>query len=117
MTAPDMESVIAKALFSHEQCDRRQKLDLESNWMGRLSERDREEYLGLARAVLASISEAGAVEWGVEREFTEGPEVRKMETRAACDDYLKFTTFKSRIVSRLTGPWTEVKPGLGKLVP
>lgn len=42
----------ARGIFALEQCDRRQKLDLEANWMGRLDERDRDEYRYLARAAL-----------------------------------------------------------------
>lgn len=49
----------ARAMFAEEQCDRRQKLDVESNWIGRLDDRDRDEYRRLARAVLAAAVEAG----------------------------------------------------------
>jgi hypothetical protein len=46
----------AKAMFTEEQCDRRQKLDVESNWRGRLDDRDRNEYRRLTRAVLAALT-------------------------------------------------------------
>lgn len=42
----------AKGMFAEEQCDRRQKLDVESNWRGRLDDRDRDEYLRLSHAAL-----------------------------------------------------------------
>jgi hypothetical protein len=42
----------ARGMFAEDQCDRRQKLDLESNWRGRLDDRDRDEYRRLSRAAL-----------------------------------------------------------------
>jgi hypothetical protein len=39
-------------MFAAEQCDRRQKLDVDANWHGRLDDRDRYEYGMLARAAL-----------------------------------------------------------------
>ncbi len=44
----------ARAMFAEEQCDRRQKLDLEANWRGRLDDRDRAEYRNLARAAIVA---------------------------------------------------------------
>jgi hypothetical protein len=53
MNIPD-EAVeaAARGMFAEEQCDRRQKLDVESNWRGRLDDRDRDEYRRLSRAAL-----------------------------------------------------------------
>jgi len=42
----------ARGMFAEEQCDRRQKLDVEANWRGRLNDRDRDEYRRLSRAAL-----------------------------------------------------------------
>ena len=42
----------ARGMFAEEQCDRRQKLDVEANWLGRLDDRDRAEYRRLTRAAL-----------------------------------------------------------------
>lgn len=50
----------AQAMFAEEQCDRRQKLDVEGNWNSRLDDRDRDEYRRLTRAVLAAAVEAAA---------------------------------------------------------
>ena len=45
----------AKAMFAEEQCDRRQKLDVEGNWKSRLDDRDRDEYRRMTRAVIAAL--------------------------------------------------------------
>jgi hypothetical protein len=44
----------ARGMFAEEQCDRRQKLDVEGNWTSRLDDRDRDEYRRLTRAALAA---------------------------------------------------------------
>lgn len=44
----------ARALFAVENCDRRQMLDVESNWRGRLNDANREEYRILANAALTA---------------------------------------------------------------
>lgn len=56
MTAPTPEAIEAgaRAMFASEQCDLRQGLDLEANWMGRLSDHDREEYRRLTTAALTA---------------------------------------------------------------
>lgn len=46
--------VAAKAMFAEEQCDRKQRLNLDANWKGRLDDRDRDEYRRLARAAVES---------------------------------------------------------------
>lgn len=52
----------ARAMFAEEQCDRRQKLDLEANWTGRLDDRDRNEYRRLARAALEAAAPHAAAQ-------------------------------------------------------
>lgn len=55
MTTPIPEAAVeasARAIFALEQCDKRQMLDVESNWQGRLNDDDHEEYRALARAAL-----------------------------------------------------------------
>ena len=44
----------ARVLFSWEQCDREQAKDVETQWLSRLSTKDRNEYRGLARALAAA---------------------------------------------------------------
>lgn len=58
MFSDDAVERAAKAIFAEEQCDRRQKLDVESNWRGRLNDRDRDEYRRLTRAGIAALREA-----------------------------------------------------------
>ena len=48
----------ARAAFSEEQCDKRQALDVEANWAGRLDEHDQDEYRALTRAVLEAVEYA-----------------------------------------------------------
>lgn len=54
MTSDEAVEAAARGMFAEEQCDRRQKLDVESNWRGRLDDRDRDEYRRLSRAALES---------------------------------------------------------------
>lgn len=48
------EAVNAAALgmFAYWHCDEQQKLDVESDWLVRLDDHDREEYRNMARAAL-----------------------------------------------------------------
>jgi hypothetical protein len=46
----------ARALFAEEQCDRRQREDVEGNWNARLAPEDQDEYRSLARAVLDAVA-------------------------------------------------------------
>lgn len=71
-----------------------------------------------ARAVLAAISEAGAVEWGVFR-ITDAPVMRpfdeaKFTTKTAAEVFIKLG-FLERVAktleprSRITGPWERAE--------
>lgn len=75
MTADDTETqrveAAARAMFAEEQCDRRQRADLEANWNDRLSPEDQDEYRSLARAGLAAARAAGD-DLAVERAWDEG---------------------------------------------
>ena len=90
MTAPDLEVVIMEALAGTSDCDK-------------------DDYRAQAHAVLAAISEAGAVEWGTEHviegkraiEFHTWPNKRTAQNKVAI--------FGGRVVSRITGPWTAVE--------
>jgi hypothetical protein len=53
----------ARALFAEEQCDRRQRQDVEGNWNARLAPEDQDEYRSLARAVLDAAAGEIAAGW------------------------------------------------------
>jgi hypothetical protein len=65
-----VELAAAKAMFAEEQCDRRQREDVDANWNERLDDDDRAEYRRLARAALTAAGQmsgllAGAAGSGV----------------------------------------------------
>lgn len=66
--------VAARAMFAEEQCDKRQKQDVEANWFGRLDDRDRDEYRRLAAAVIASLQET----------MPEQDQLRRIPTYSTC---------------------------------
>ena len=103
MTAPDMESIIAEVLWN---TDRTTHVPWNT-----LAEDDEDKgcYLEDARAVLAAISEAGTVEWGVEVQFDDGPEITPLKSRKLADHHKRFLTQETRVVSRITFPWERAE--------
>ncbi|MEQ4566162.1 hypothetical protein [Paenarthrobacter sp. CAP02] len=51
----------ARGMFAEEQCYGVQKLDVESIWLDRLDDQDRDEYRTLARAHLAAADMSRAI--------------------------------------------------------
>lgn len=100
MTAPDMESIIAAALESH---------------LGRERETwniDPEYFREQARAVLAAISEAGIVEWGVAWSLPEDNGTSIYAKRVSADRVtrnLREAGHVAALVSRVAFPWERAE--------
>jgi hypothetical protein len=106
VTAPELHRVITEALFAHDWPDE----DLAAE-CGAYSD----DYRDAARAVLAALTEAGTVEWGVQgKTFIDGDWDRVWtknvnngpftEEQAKNHLWLK-SPVPYRVVSRLTLPW------------
>lgn len=108
MTAPDLVSVIEAALIPHDakvvyySADEGHVECHGCDWKG-------PSFTGFAahqaRAVLAAISEAGTVEWGVHVGGQEKPYTYDSEVSASGDAKCNCCT----LVSRIAGPWTAVE--------
>lgn len=107
VTAPDMVELGAAALWDRaEPVQKRAR----PNWAA--VKDDPDWYRGVretradARAVLAAISEAGAVEWGVR--LSDGS-VEEHDTRISADDTCLDYPSTEAVVSRLTFPWERAE--------
>lgn len=100
MTAPDMESLIAEVLWN---TDRTTHVPWNT-----LAEDDEDKgcYLEDARAVLAAISEAGTVEWGVMVDHYTHPFPSEEFARKGVG---KFVGRPQVLVSRIIGPWERAE--------
>lgn len=92
-----MVSVIAAVLESHLGMER-------ETW-----NIDPEYFRGQARAVLAAISEAGAVEWGTEHvaQGSRTIEIHPCDSEADAQGAIAY--YGGRILSRITGPWERAE--------
>ena len=84
----------ARAMFASEQCDLRQKQDLEANWIGRLNDHDRDEYRRLTTAALSAaapiiraeaLREAADAMWELSNATINGPDTGHSWLRARAD--------------------------------
>ena len=112
-TVPPLVDVIAEVL-AYEHC-KRVNPKADHPIMGyRTFHPDQREHLrgvqmDVARAVLAAISETGAVEWGIEIETPVGTARAKYGTKAEADSHCHGAVMPTKTVSRITGPWTAVQ--------
>lgn len=97
MTAPDMVSVIQAAVYK-------------ARWVDNFG---REPVIAtdeaIARAVLAAISEAGAVEWATEHvaQGSRTIEIHPCDSEADAQGAIAY--YGGLILSRITGPWERAE--------